>query len=427
MLVTNDIKRVRIAIFVTIGVFTFQFIDVFFLHSSVTLLSTNIFARIFGIIVLITLSGVLGFNLKKFCFKSYGWFFEVLYGILFSAVPIILVYFAKYIYFLYRGYDNLFLTFRPTGFDPFNGSKEYLINVSIYVLTLLLVAVFKEIFYRGYLITQFSGKYGLPLSILIQSIIYMLSFAPTLAYYLYTGRFDFQGPLMSFFLICGHLTYNFISGIKWGLFYRVNGTVWMSVADHFLTNFIVSSFFFTESRLPEKWFIIEVIVIQLLSIAMFMPFFFKRDKQNELAAAEFALSREALKMGFDNYSPSIIRKNLDRRNTIKNEANKMPDDERRFEEPISLNDIKMPDESDLTASVRGFAINDYAFDYKTEVTPLDELPSKKVKNYFNIAIGRDDSDDESNESADVSNKSNAENISGLVKKYFDEDFEKHTF
>lgn len=422
----TDKKRVIIANFVIIGIFIFQILDVFFLKSSLPLFSTNILARVFGITFLLVCSGLLGFNLKKFCFKSYGWFFEILYGIFFSAIPILVVYLAKYIYFLYRDYENLTLSFRPSGFGANDGSTKYIINVVVYILTLLLVAAFKEIFYRGYLISQFSGKYGVPLSIFIQSIIYMLSFVPTLAYYWFNGRFEFQGPLMSFFLICGHLFYNLISGVKWGLFYRVNGTVWMSVADHFFMNFVVSSFFFTESRLPEKWYIIEVIVIQLLSIAMFMPFFIKRDRQNELAAAEFALSQEALKMGVDNYSPSIIRKRIDRKNVIKNESETERGFEQHFEEPISLGDIKMPDESDLTSSVRGFAINDSFFDYSTEVTSLDKLPSEKVKDYFDDVIGREHTEKTESEGSDVENN-NAENISKLVKGYFDDDFNRHTF
>lgn len=421
-------KRVGIAYVVTIGVLLFQVLDVFFLHSSLPLLSTNIFARILGLILLIVFSGFLGFNLKKFCFKSYGCFFEVLYGFFFSLMPIFVIYLGKYIYFLYRGYENLTLSFKPSGFGDYDGSKKYLINVLVYVITLFLVAAFKEIFYRGYLITQFSAKYGVAVSILLQSIIYMISFAPTIAYYWLTGKFEFQGPLMSFFLICGHLFYNLICGIKWGMFYRVNGTVWMSVADHFLTNFIVSSLFFTENRLPEKWYIIEVIVIQLISFVLFIPFFIRRDRQNEIAAAEFALSREALRMGFDNYSPSVLRKQIDKRNQQRSEAERNINySERHFEEPVSLGQIKMPDEADLTSSVRGFAINDSAFEYNTEVTPLDGKPSEKVNKYFDDSIGRDYDSHDSVKSDSQSVSENAENISKLVKGYFEENFDKHTF
>lgn len=419
-------KRVLIANLVTVGVFIFQFIDVFFLHSNSPLFSTNVIARLVGTVVLIIFSGVLGFSLKKFCFKSYGWFFEVLYGLFFSAIPILTVFFLKYVYFLYRDYENLTLTFRPSGFAPFDGSQKYIVSVIVYIFTLLLVAVFKEIFYRGYLITQFSSKYGVTKSIFFQGIIYTLSFAPTLAYYWYTGRFEFQGPLMSFFLICGHLVYNFLCGIKWGMFYRVNGTVWMAVADHFFTNFVVSSFFFTESRLPEKWYIIEVIVIQLFSIVMFIPFFMKRDRQNEMAAAEFALSREALKMGVDNYSPSVIRKKLDERNNLRAERASENTEVYYREEVIDLNDTKLPTEDDLTSSVTGFAINDTDFEHTTEVDSYNSKPSLDVQNYFDNSIDRNVSET-AEEKNELPITDNAENISRLVKDYFDESFNKHTF
>ena len=419
-------KRVRLACLVTAGVFLFQFLDVFFVHSNLPLFSTNIFARLFGTIVLIIFSGVLGFSLKKFCFKTYGWFFEVLYGLFFSIAPILIVYLCKYIYFLYRGYENLTLTFRPSGFTESDGSEKYLISVVVYVITLLLVAVFKEIFYRGYLITQFSGKFGVPNSIFIQGVIYTLSFVPTLAYYWFNGKFDFQGPLMSFFLICGHLCYNFLCGIKWGLYYRVNGTVWMAVADHFVTNFIVTSFFFTDSRLPEKWYIIEVIIIQLISICFFLPFFLKRDRQNELAATEYALTREALKMGVDNYSPSIIRKKIDERNQHKNDSETYDSHIFYREEPIDLKDIKLPTEDDLTASVGGFEINDSAFEYNTQVASYTSQPSSEVKDYFEKSINKKQSESIENVKENTDND-NSESISMLVKNYFDENFDRHTF
>ena len=47
----------------------------------------------------------------------------------------------------------------------------------------------------------------------------------------------------------------------------------------------------------------------------------------------------------------------------------------------------MLDETAITTSVRGFTINDSAFEYKTEVTPLNENPSEKIREYFDASIG----------------------------------------
>lgn len=415
-------KRVRMAIILTVIVLALQFVDVFLLHSQFKLTSINIISRLVSLIALMILSSIFRLNLKKFCFKSYGWFFEICNGILFSVVPFSIVYLFKFLYFYQRGYDNLQLTFLPSGFTEFEFSSDYFVPLLLYIISLLLLCIFKEFFYRGYLITQFSEKLGVNKAIFIQSILYMLSFVPTIAYYLINGKFDFQGHLMSFFLVCGHLFYNLLSGIKWGYLYKVNGTVWMSVTDHFIHNFLITSLFFTNHRLPEKWYIIEVISIQILSVIMCIPLYMRRDRENEIAAEEFALSHEVLKMGVDNYTPSIIRKSFD--NHIKQRNSSTEGESFVPEEPVSLSDVSMPTEADLTLSVRGYAIDDSSFGYTTEVTDHDSSPEEKSKQYFDSVIGRESKTDTVTESDD---SSNADSISGLVQDFFKKNFDKHTF
>lgn len=412
-------KKVRIAWFITLAVLMFQIIDVFFLHSHIRLLSTNILSRLIGIVAIIIFSKVFKFNLIKLCFNSYGWYFEILYGAVFSITPVAIVYLFKYVYFHYRGYENLELTFDPPGLDNLSFSNIYLVPL-IYLFSLLLVACFKEIFYRGYLITQFTEKFGVNKSIFIQSFVYVLSFIPTMVFYLVNGRFDFQGPLMSVFLIGGHLFLNLLSGIKWGFFYKINGTVWMSVTDHLINNFLITSLYFTDHRLPEKWFIIEAIAIQLLSIFMFIPFYYHRDKMNKLAAEEIAVTKEAMNMTVDNYTPSIVKKKI-----IDTPEHNVQIDEEvfQYEEPISLNDVIMPTEETLTESVGSYSIEDKHLGYDTEVVSHDSHPSQKSQQYFNDMIGRQ----EASAAKENDENSNADNISGLVQNYFKKNFDKHTF
>lgn len=423
-------KRVKIAYLFSMAVLIFQVIDVFFLHNQNSIFASNVISRIVGIIGATIVSSVMGLNLKRFCFKTYGFIFEILYGFAFSLIPIIIVFTVKYFYFRYRDYSNLVLTFRPSGFSPENKPENFILLLLLYVLTLLLIAVFKEFFYRGFLITQLSSKYGVLKSIVIQTVIYTASFIPSLVYYIVTGRFDSQGPVMTVFLVLGHLFYNFICGIKWGMFYKVNGTVWMSIADHFLNSFIISSFFFTENRLPEKWYIIEVVSIQILSFIMFFPFYLHRDKMNVIAAEEYELSKEALKMGVDNYSPSIVRKKLESAlNSKENDnSNSHLSEIPRFEEPVSYDTSQLLSEEDLTLSVRGYAIDDSRFEYDTEVSSHDSDPSLRSKEFFENLVGKNNVDNLQQAVTDDEEKtSNADNISKLVENYFNNNFDKHTF
>ncbi len=429
MVTVTENKRVKIAYILCVAVLAFQVIDVFFLHNNESFLVTNIVSRIFGILLAMSVSAVMRLSLKRFCFKSYGWFFDVLHGVVFSVLPILIVYTSKYFYFRYRGYENLVLTFRPSGMANDLNSDKFMFYLLLYIATLLIISVFKEVFYRGFLITQLSGKYGVYKSIVIQSVIYTISFVPTFVNYIITGKFDSQGPIMTVFLICGHLFYNFLAGFKWGMFYKVNGTVWMSVTDHFLTNFILSSFFFTDNRLPEKWYIIEVVAVEILSVIISVPFYMRRDKMNEIAAAEYALSKEAMKMGVDTYSPSMVRKRIDgllnQRDAFA-DGHKIADEESIFEEPVSLNVVDMPTQEDLTLSVRGYAIDDSQFNYNTQVDNHDSEPSERSKAFFNKYMG---SSSEENAEQDNNNDTsdNAEGISKLVSEYFNENFNRHTF
>ncbi len=420
-------KRVRLAFGLSFVILVVHIIDVFFLHNDDSIFESNVFSRIIGLFLAVIVSAFLGLNLKKFCFKSYGVFFEFLYGAVFSVIPFLVIYVAKYFYFMYRGYGNLVLTFRPSGFSSDYTPDVFVIMSLLYVVSLLLISVFKEVFYRGFLISQLSSRFGTFNSIVIQSLIYTVSFVPTIIYSLIYGEFSIQSNIMKVFLVCGHIFYNWISGFKWGLYYKVNGTVWMSLADHFITYFITTSFFFTQDRLPEKWYIIELIAIQSLSFLMFLPVYFHRDKINEQAAEEYALSKEAMKLGVDDYSPSLIRKRFGALGAYHdgfNDGHQLKE-EHELEEPVSFNSGQLLTEDDLTLSVRGYEINDDAFQYSNEISDHDSDPKEKSRAYFDNLMGREN--ERKDDVSDSDNTSGTDKISELVKDYFKDNFDKHTF
>lgn len=418
-------KRVNYAYVIYMFVLVIQIVDVFVFRTQDSVFASNIILRVIGIVASLVVSAIMGLNLQKFCFRSYGFVSEILWGLVYSAFPVIFVYLTKYLYFNYKGYENLVLTFRPTGFSANQMNDNFLILLTLYILSLLLIAVFKEIFYRGYIMTQFAPKYGVKVSILIETLLYTVSYVPGLVYYLVTGKFDSQSKIMTVFLVLGHLFYHSLCGLKWGFFYKVNGSVWMSVVDHFVNKFLITSFFFTESRLPEKWYIIEIVVIQVVSIILFLPQYLRRDRMNEMAAEEASLSKASLKMGIDDYSPSVIRKSIGR---LSGENVSFSDghilvDSKKLEEAVDFDPSQFMSEEELTLSVRGYDINDSQFGYDNEVTDLDASPSEKSKEFFNNLVGRtDEKSSEPNESI-----TGNPDISRLVKDYFNESFEKHTF
>lgn len=438
-------KKVIIAYFATCLVFLFQIVDVFFIHTENSIFGGNIVARLAGIVVFVIASFLLKFNVKNFCFRSYGFVFEIIIGAIYAIVPAALVYGAEYIVLLIKGYNNLTLNIDLPNTNDSMGLRMRLIAIGLYLFTVLLQSIFKELFFRGFLITQLFDKYKLKNSIIIQAYLYMLMTTPIIAQNIITGRFDYFGFKMTVFIILGNLFIDLLSGLKWGLFYRVNGTVWMSIADHFVNNMILTCVYITYGHMPMKWFVIQAVAVQVISFAMFLPMYFKRDRQNEEIATEMAVRRELAGLPVDDYAPSAVRryiegKRFERQTEFAMKRN-MPPPERplsmkqELEEPVSLTDFGYARPENKTEPIE--VIREPK---SVEETPQRDTqavttpPSEIAKQYFeNETVKSDKTNEPDPETSKYKRKYESDtdtsnsNISQLVQGYFEDNFKKYTF
>jgi membrane protease YdiL (CAAX protease family) len=455
-------KKEKIAVLFTIGVFAIQFVDIFFIHTNKSVFGDNLVARIIGIILVIVASKILDFDLKKYCFKSFGWLFEVLYGMMFAVVPIAFCFFLEYLYFRIKGYTDLSLSFITPNFNYFGDSNYRILAIIAYALVLLIGVVFKEMYFRGFLITQLSGKYGIVKANVIQSLFYSCLSVPYILYSVINGNFKNYSILITIYIIIAYPVNNFICGMKWGFYYRINGTIWMAISDHFFNNFILTCVFISSDRLPEKWFIFEVFAVQIISCLLFIPFYIYRDKINMMAAEDAAIGLEILRAGGDLYTPEEEKKLLESEDVI-NEQSLSENTEKFFGEfvdnylrtdVLDLRDVKQledpvpadqvdspPSEENFINSIKTIDVIDPIFENEgTNAEDVKEHPSNLSKEYFgemlnNYLISGDQESEKSQPKSEESetkkndkvDNSNARNISKLVKGYFDNEFDKHTF
>ena len=441
-------KKVVIGYIAFVLVFACQVIDVFFVHSRDSLFGGDVASRIAGIAIVIVASVILKFNVRKICFKKYGWFAEMLYGFFLAAVPVGICLGAEFLFLKYvRGFSDFTINISFPNVSSDMGLKSMLTAVGLYVFTVFLESLFKELFFRGFLISQFHGKYGVNKSIFIQTIFYTLMLVPMIVHSYMTGRFAGYGMKMTVYIIAGNLLLDFISGIKWGLFYKVNGTVWMQVADHFVNNMLLTCFCITKGVMPVKWFVLYSLAVQAISFVMFIPLYFNRDKINEEISAEITIQRELAGMRVDSYSPSPARHFLEnqkrtrqveyaKKNNLpppRDNRIKRPED---LENPISLSEMTEEAGEAFLKTIR----NDGAVsepEQSDDIASLKEEPSKMSKDYFgkminksmNVTDGdiKDEDNTESHEANEDNSAESSDNISKLVQEYFNKNFEKHTF
>lgn len=439
-------KNVVFAYITAILMIAMQTVDVFYIHSTGTLMATNIVSRFAGIAVIIIFSLILKSNIRKLCFKRYNMIFEMINGFFLAAIPVAFVFGAEYMVLRFvKGYENLRINIDFPNVNDGMSMKGMLFALGVFALTVFLQSLFKELVFRGFLISQMFDRYGLSKSNLIQSVFYTLLLVPNIVQMYMTGRFDGFGWEMTAFIIVSNLFVDFLSGYKWGLCYRVTGSVWLSTVDHFTNNMLLTCLYITYGTMPMKWYVLQAVAVQLISFAIFVPVYFRRDRANEEIAAEVAVQRELAGMTVDNYSPSPVRhfienRHRDRQEEIAKKKNMpVPADTRirfpsDFEEPVSLSEIRPVTEDTLIETVK----NDGAEltpEPSDDVVSINASPSEMSKEYFNDIVEQSSKTDvditadmdagKANEADDVSES--ASNISKLVQGYFQDNFEKYTY
>lgn len=269
-------KRITITFFLTAFIFIIQAIDVFFIKSDNTIFGDTVIARVLGLFAVLAASKMLKFNIGRRCLGRFGWFFELLYGIGFSLAPIVLIYAAELIYFKIKGfYSDISIFILP----PNSTEKGLIPAIAAYAFALIVNVVFKEL-YRGFMLNRLCKKLGEKKSNYAQSIVFTaLSFLPAIGAFA-EGGFKNMPKADVVITISASAAAVFVSSIRWGYYYKVNGSVWMAIADHFVNAFIMTCIYLSPDRLPDKWLLVKSLVIQLISCVIFIPFYYRRDRIN---------------------------------------------------------------------------------------------------------------------------------------------------
>lgn len=269
-------KRITITFFLTAFIFIIQAIDVFFIKSDNTIFGDTVIARVLGLFAVLAASKMLKFNIGRRCLGRFGWFFELIYGIGFSLAPIVLIYAAELIYFKIKGfYSDISIFILP----PNSTEKGLIPAIAAYAFALIVNVVFKEL-YRGFMLNRLCKKLGEKKSNYVQSIIFTaLSFLPAIGAFA-EGGFKNMPTADVVITISASAAAVFVSSIRWGYYYKVNGSVWMAIADHFVNAFIMTCIYLSPDRLPDKWLLVKSLVIQLISCVIFIPFYYRRDRVN---------------------------------------------------------------------------------------------------------------------------------------------------
>ena len=246
-------------------------LDVFFLKSDLTVLGDNFYSRFLCFTVLLMTVVFkrehlksFGISRKKEKFKS-----ALIFGTVFSAVPIFIVSAVEFFIFKSTDPDNIHVTFTPPSLS-YVQTEGYLTPafcITIYILTSLFAACFKEMFFRGFLLYKLEKLTVFKSANTFQALLYTTFIIPKLVRNFVMNYYSKEIISIAAFVIVFYLIHEFITGLKWGMLAKVSGAVYISIIDNFIYVFLANSLHIVDQS--TKWlFMLHMLATQLISLAL---------------------------------------------------------------------------------------------------------------------------------------------------------------
>jgi membrane protease YdiL (CAAX protease family) len=292
-------------------------LDLFFLKSDLSVLGDNFYARFVSFVILFVLLwvrktsvDVLGITKKKKKIAT-----GIVYGIIFSVVPLVFVTAIECIYYGFTDITALDLRFAPPSLSYVKSTQNMTpaIAIIIYIFSTFFGSAFKEFFFRGYVLRKLKTVYDFKSANLVQALLYTSLIVPYLLRNLLNHYYDDTTTELGVFIVMFYLIHETLAGIKWGLITRVTGSTYTAVIDHFLYVFLANSVFIT-NRYVTWSFMTHMLAIQVASLILVLIYYninmkkliAKKAKEEEEAAARRAARSQRHKDG--DYSDVIDQK-----------------------------------------------------------------------------------------------------------------------
>jgi len=230
----DDKTALRNSILIFIICLIVRTLEVIFIRTDETIISECFINKVFGIIVLYITLHLLNLKWKDIGFNKERMLINILKGFLLSAIFYALGFLIEFIVLKLQnnpGHIEFFVTgFSLTG----NVVKHTGIGFVLMCIFFNIVNVWmEEGLFRGFYITYLNRNFNTKKAIFIAAFLFGFWHIVTPFRSLLDGDMD----LISFIAMSlGYIVLSGIMGIKWGLLYKITGSIWMGLADHFFNN-----------------------------------------------------------------------------------------------------------------------------------------------------------------------------------------------
>ncbi len=250
-------------------------VEYFVLHTDETILAENIIHKVLGIVVLVISLKLLSIHWEEIGFLREKILSNLAGGILLGTICFAVAYMVECFIAIFQN-GNVHFELYISGFSL---SGELIKQTGI--LFILLCAAFniinvimEEGIFRGMFIRVLSEKRSFWKANIIAALFFGIwHWVMPIRDYLY-GDSSIGNLLI---MAIGYLILSALMGLKWGMLYKLTGSLWMGIGDHYFNNFVVTNLLHVVSNgQADNLQIVRILLAQILSFIVVCVIFKKK-------------------------------------------------------------------------------------------------------------------------------------------------------
>jgi membrane protease YdiL (CAAX protease family) len=249
--------------------------EYFIIKTDTTFISENFIHKLMGIIILVFLLKIMNYKFKDIGFKRNKWFKYLIYGLILGGICFGISYFIEYI-ILYVKSRNPSLELYVNGFSLVGNEVKHT-EIVFFILCILLNIVnviMEEGLFRGFFLKVINNKNSFLKSNMIVALLFGLwHFVMPLRLFI-TGEMNF---IFFIVMMLGYIVLAGIMSIKWGMLYKMTGSLFIGIGDHLFNNIIATNMLHIVSNTGvDELQIVRILIVQIISFMLICLIYKKR-------------------------------------------------------------------------------------------------------------------------------------------------------
>ncbi len=275
---TKKINSIYKIVTIFIICMSIRAVDYWLIRTDQTIIAENFIHKVLGIVLIVICIRIFSYTLSEIGFCKTNAIRNTFYGITMGLIFFTIAYSIEFI-ILSMDETHASLELYISGFS-FVGLpiKNIAINFFIMCFVFNMINVLME---EG----MFRGLFN---RLANQTLDFTKS---TLLIALLFGIWHFILPLRSYtdgdmslynmiIMNIGYIVFSGVMSIKWTLLYKMTGSLWFSMGDHFVNNTLTNILHITTPTGSDELQIVRIIIAQLLSSAVVIFWYLKHKKNN---------------------------------------------------------------------------------------------------------------------------------------------------